>query len=138
MIQEGPGAAASFMGPGVRWAAASLYGGLLIVLALVPSPAPYVAPGVSDSVLHATGYGVLALLVAWAAQPSVSQMMAAGLAGIAGGVGLGIVTELLQGLIPWRDAELRDVGWDLTGAVAGAVIWLLLAGLLRHRQGTAP
>jgi len=115
--------------------AVATYGGLLTVLAVIPSPARYVAPGVSDSVLHAAGYGVLALLVAWAAQPSLDQVLWAGLAGVAGGVALGIATELLQGLIPWRDAELRDVVSDLTGALIGAAVWLAASWLWRRKPG---
>lgn len=127
------------MGGGVRWAVTCLYGTLLIVLAVIPSPAPYIAPGVSDSVLHAAGYGVLAILVAWAVRPSLAQMIAAGLAGVAGGVSLGIVTELLQGLVPWRSSELRDIGSDLTGALIGAALWLAASWLMdlgrRRRAG---
>lgn len=124
-------------GAGARWTVTVVYSLLLIVLAVIPSPAPYVAPGVSDSVLHAAGYGVLALLVAWTVQPSLARMTTAGFAGAAWGVGLGIVTELLQGLIPWRDAELRDVGSDLVGALVGAGLWLALSWLSARRAGSA-
>lgn len=124
-------------GPGARRAVTFLYAALLIMLAVIPSPAPYVAPGVSDSVLHAAGYGVFALLVAWTVQPSVSRAIAAGIAGVVGGVGLGATTELLQELVPWRSAELRDVGWDLAGAAIGAMAWLVLLFVLRRRKGSA-
>ena len=125
--REGPG---RLPGKRWRWTLTGGYAALLVVLAVVPSPAPYVAPGVSDSVLHAAGYGVLALLVAWSAQPSLSDLFRTAIAGAAGAVLLGVATELLQGLVPWRSAELRDVRSDLIGAVLGVFVWLVASRAL--------
>lgn len=125
-------------GRGVRWTATGAYAALLVVLAVIPSPARYVAPGVSDSTLHAVAYGVLALLVAWSVEPSPAGLLRAAMAGVAGGVVLGIGTELLQGLVPWRTAELRDVRSDLIGAAVGAALWVLLARLRALRTGPGP
>ena len=58
----------------IRLAVAVSYSLVLVVLAVVPSPAPYVAPGVSDSLLHAVAYGVLAFLLVSAGRVGVRNL----------------------------------------------------------------
>ena len=43
---------------------------------------------------------------------------------IPAGAALSGTIELIQLLLSWRSPSLIDVGWNITGAVAGFVLWL--------------
>ena len=75
---------------------------------------------------HFLAFTVLAWLCGWAAWPVRILSMAIALVSYAFG------TELLQGVIPGRSADLWDVLANLLGLTTGAVIWI---GMRRLRAG---
>lgn len=94
--------------------------GWLVVVGLSLRPGPPPLPfDLSDKLLHFVGY---ALMSAAAAGFCHEPRRLAGWALLT--IALGGAIELVQGLVPWRDAELADLAADATGAGVG-----LLAGL---------
>ncbi len=87
--------------------------------------------GISDTFLHGTLYGVMALLVFWSFLPAWGPC-GAGLAGFLGTVTFGGFTEALQSLVPWRSAEARDLVADSVGA--GVAVALVLLAVRFRRQ----
>jgi len=118
-----PGASAA-PAPRLRVAVPCAWGLLLLVASVLPRT-PGLPGGVSDGVLHAAGYGLFAALVCWALLPGLGSP-GAGLAGLAAGLTLGGLTELLQSFLPWRSAEFRDIVAD--GAGSTLLVGLVLAG----------
>lgn len=81
---------------------------------------PWARVLLSDPVLHALTFGLLALLVARALpRPGRGTLVrAAALA-----IGYGLVLEVYQALLPWRTLGVDDLMWDAVGVV------LALAGI---------
>lgn len=69
-----------------------------------------------DKLAHLVTYAALALLLA-AGFSGRRPLLSAGLA-----CAIGVMDELTQGLHPGRHADLGDLGADLAGALAAAVI----------------
>lgn len=109
----------------------------LVVAALLPTPTGgsaasgagvgdglVAASGVAaDHLLHAAGYGLLAVVVARAAVRGRSRVRAAA-AGFAVAVVAGAGTELLQAPLPWRTATTGDLAADAVGAGVALAAWL--------------
>jgi VanZ family protein len=102
------------------------YAGLLVLLALAPSPP---APGieVSDTLAHAAAYGLQALLLyflfARFSRPSIAIPIAALTA-----VAFGAITEGLQLLQPSRSVEVGDLLANTAGAV---IVGVGVAAIIR-------
>ena len=80
---------------------------------------------VSDKVLHAVEYGILALLCyrafRWAAGPVVARQ-AVVLAIVTASV-FGLTDEVHQLFVPFRESSWQDWLADMVGAVIGGVSW---------------
>jgi VanZ family protein len=80
---------------------------------------------VSDKVLHAVEYGILALLCyrafRWGAGPVVARQ-AAVLAIVTASV-FGLTDEVHQFFVPFRDSSWQDWAADTIGAVIGVMSW---------------
>lgn len=70
-------------------------------------------PGTTADMAHFLGFAWLAVLL-WAFRPDLRVMRIAGAL-----VLMAIFSELLQGLLDWRQASVRDVRVNLIGALAG-------------------
>ena len=84
---------------------------VIVVIAVIP---------VSDKVLHAVSYTVLALLPAVHESPGVVMLLSAGC------VVLGVLVEFGQNLVPGRTFEVRDMLADVCGVGGGVLIGLLI------------
>jgi VanZ family protein len=104
-------------GPVAAWMAAIYYGA---GMTQVPGPAAQV----SDTVLHMAGYAGLAAVtlraVAGGRWSGVTYRAMAVALAIA--TAHGISVEVEQMFVPARQAEWRDVGNDVVGALAGLVV----------------
>lgn len=94
-------------------------------LALTPSP-PEAVARVSDIVLHALAFSYLTFALGLAYQRSPAPLLAIWM------FGYGALIELIQGLEPARDAELKDLGVDLAGIVVGLTALRLIGGWCRR------
>ena len=102
--------------PVAAWMAAIYYGA---GMAQVPGP----VSGISDTILHASGYAGLALLTLratakgrWSGVTAMTLLAALLIA-----VLHGMTVEWEQMYVPTRMAEWRDVGNDVIGALLGLV-----------------
>jgi VanZ family protein len=93
-----------------------------LVVGLSPRvPAPLA--GVSDVLLHAAAYAVLAGAATATALAFGLPVHVAVVASIAFATFHGAVLELLQRFVPSRAAEARDLLVDVLGAAVGAAPW---------------
>jgi VanZ family protein len=93
------------------------------LLAILKPPGPSTGPGLDVHMLGHFGlFGALSALLFWGRADLDSLKLLVLLAALAG------VTELMQVLVDGRHADWHDVGFDLAGAVVGA---LSVAGLRR-------
>jgi len=111
------------------WVPVALYAGVIFFLSDQSHPEEhlpsFLLKGVSDKVLHAVEYGILALFCyrafRWAAGPAVAQQ-AVVLAIVTASV-YGITDEVHQFFVPFRESDWQDWLADTIGAVIGAVSW---------------
>jgi VanZ family protein len=109
------------------WAPVVGYAGLIFSLSALSHPEEqlplFVLKGISDKVLHAVEYGMLALLCyrafRWAAGPVVARQ-AVVLAIVTASV-FGITDEVHQLFVPLREASWQDWLADTVGATLAAV-----------------
>jgi len=109
------------------WAPVIGYAGLIFSLSALSHPEEqlpaFVLKGVSDKVLHAVEYGMLALLCyrafRWAAGPVVARQ-AVVLAIVTASV-FGLTDEVHQLFVPLREASWQDWLADTVGATLAAV-----------------
>jgi VanZ family protein len=96
---------------------------LLLVATLTPVPKTNLAPSGFDKIAHVGLFGGLALLIFWyeTQQSWAGAMRAFGLATAAA-----LLVELLQALVPFRDADFAD----LVAGAAGAAVGVAAAALL--------
>jgi VanZ family protein len=115
-----------------RWLPAGIWGVLILFASVLPCrEIPSLAPGYSDKIAHFCGYMIFAVLCFRAAS---------GKTGIAGRriplfaliltFSYGILMELLQCLIPGRDASLLDIVFNFGGASSG----ILLGKVIKWRK----
>jgi VanZ family protein len=102
--------------------------GLVVVLSVIPNPAPETAPG-GDKLYHALAY--LALGFGAAFGPPTGRRVRAATATIA----LGWLLEGVQAGLPWRTAELADGLVNTIAALAGAAV---AVGVLRGAARAKP
>ena len=111
------------------WVPAVLYAGIIFYLSAQPHPEEqlpsFLLKDVSDKVLHAVEYGILALLCyrafRWAAGPAVARQ-AVVLAIVTASV-YGVTDEVHQFFVPFRESSWLDWLADTIGAAIGALSW---------------
>ena len=111
------------------WVPVALYAGVIFYLSAQSHPEEqlpsFLLKDVSDKVLHAVEYGILALLCyrafRWAAGPAVAQQ-AVVLAIVTASV-YGITDEVHQFFVPFRESSWLDWLADTIGAAIGAISW---------------
>lgn len=111
------------------WAPAVLYAGVIFYLSSQSHPEDelpsFLLEEVSDKVLHAVEYAILAVLCyrgfRWAAGPSVARQGLV-LAIITASV-YGVTDEAHQFFVPFRESSWQDWVADTIGAVIGALSW---------------
>ncbi len=91
----------------------------------------WVQRAVGKKVMHAAGFGGLALLVAFVAPP-------VGLLHVAGIAGFAVVTEVLQMLTVTRGAHLGDIGVDLLSAALGLALGVAVRLVFLRWRLSAP
>lgn len=114
------------------WAPVALYAGTIFYLSDQPHPQDklpsFLFEKVSDKVLHAVEYGILALLCyrafRWAAGPVVARQ--AVLLAVVTASAYGITDEMHQAFIPFRESGWQDWLADTIGATIGALGWRFL------------
>jgi VanZ family protein len=111
------------------WVPVALYAGVIFYLSAQSHPEEqlpsFLLKDVSDKVLHAVEYGILALLCyrafRWAAGPAVVRQ-AVVLAIVAASV-YGVTDEVHQFFVPFRESSWLDWLADTIGAAIGAISW---------------
>lgn len=111
------------------WLPVALYAGMIFFLSAQSHPdeqlPSFLLKDVSDKVLHAVEYGILALLCCrafrWAAGPAVARQ-ALVLAIVTASV-YGITDEVHQAFVPLRESSWLDWLADTIGATIGALSW---------------
>jgi VanZ family protein len=114
------------------WAPLALYAGTIFYLSDQPHPQDklpsFLFEEVSDKVLHAVEYGILALLCyrafRWAAGPAVARQ--AVLLAIVTASAYGITDEMHQAFVPFRESGWQDWLADTIGAAIGVLSWRFL------------
>jgi VanZ family protein len=115
------------------WAPVALYAGMIFYLSAQSHPEEqlpsFVFQEVSDKVLHAVEYGILALLCyrafRWAAGPVAAQQ--AVLLAIVTASVYGMTDEVHQAFVPFRESGWQDWLADTIGAIIGALSWRFIA-----------
>jgi len=111
------------------WVPVALYAGVIFFLSAQSHPEEqlpsFLLEDVSDKVLHAVEYGILAVLCyrafRWAAGPAVARQ-AVVLAIVTASV-YGVTDEAHQLFVPFRESSWQDWLADTTGAAIGAISW---------------
>ncbi|MDP1767863.1 MAG: VanZ family protein [Nitrospirota bacterium] len=111
------------------WLPVALYAGLIFFLSSQSHPEDtlpsFLFKEVSDKVLHAVEYGILAVLCyrafRWAAGPALARQ-AVVLAIVTASV-YGITDEVHQAFVPLRESSWQDWLADTIGAVIGVMSW---------------
>jgi len=114
------------------WVPVALYAGVIYFLSAQSHPEEqlpsFLLKDVSDKVLHAVEYGILALLCyrafRWAAGPAVARQ-AVVLAIVTASV-YGLTDEAHQFFVPFRESSWLDWLADTIGAAIGAMSWRFL------------
>jgi len=114
------------------WVPVALYAGTIFYLSSQSHPEEqlpsFLLEDVSDKVLHAVEYGILALLCyrafRWATGPAVARQ-AVVLAIVTASV-YGITDEVHQLFVPFRESSWQDWLADTIGATIGAISWRFL------------
>ena len=116
----------------VYWGPVVGYAGLIFYLSAQSHPEDqlpsFLLKDVSDKVLHAVEYGILAMLCyrafRWAAGPAVARQ-AVVLAIVTASV-YGITDEMHQLFVPFRESSWQDWLADTIGATIGVTSWRFL------------
>ena len=123
--------------PVLRWLPALAWAAVIWILSSRPVVPAVEIPYV-DKVFHAGEFGVLALLLAWAAAPALSRYRPPirMLVVVVVSLFYGIADEAHQAFVPGRSCDAADVAADLAGAAIAAVAWARLAGRLSPSPGS--
>ncbi len=119
-----------------RWGPVFLYCSLIVYLSSQSYPDLHVPSflfGLSDKLVHAVEYGILAILVYRAVSPMKKTLGRTGLAFLFA-VAFGISDEIHQWFVPQRHADIWDIVADALGAALFIVIWVFITEILRSRD----
>ncbi len=111
------------------WVPVVLYAGAIFFLSAQSHPEEqlpsFLFKHVSDKILHAVEYGILALLCyrafRWSAGPTVARQ--AVVLAIVTASFYGITDEVHQSFVPLRESSWKDWLADTIGAIIGAMSW---------------
>lgn len=114
------------------WVPVVLYAGVIFFLSAQSHPEDqlpsFLLQEISDKVLHAVEYGILAVFChrafRWAAGPAVARQ--AVLLAIVAASLYGLTDEVHQAFVPLREASWQDWLADTIGAAIGAMSWRFL------------
>lgn len=96
-----------------------IYLAVLLAVLLVPVPAvPIATAGQLDKVAHVGLFLTLGFLATWSAPGGRMRRIRTALLVV---VAWGVLTELIQGLLPYRSGDPLDLAADLTGGLIGAL-----------------
>lgn len=102
---------------------------VLLAFAVVSLPeAPQPAAWNIDKVRHAAAYALLGALTARAVAASSGRQAPAAVGAFFLVFAVGVVTEVIQTFVPRRSADFIDLAADLTGGLAGALLFLWALG----------
>lgn len=124
----------------IRWTLAALLAALIVFLSLIPDPPiPRDAADAiglaahADKLAHFAAYFALTSALCYARyHPLISPRHTALFSFIIATI-VGILVELLQGLVPHRHLDLGDMLANINGAAVAALLWLALTGLMKDR-----
>jgi VanZ family protein len=112
------------------WLLVLAYLAAIFYLSSQPNPLPILTSALSDKALHALEYGGLGFLLALALRAMGMGLWRSAAVALAAASLYGASDEIHQGLVPHRDASVRDWIADTAGAALGAAG---AAALLRRR-----
>ena len=121
----------------LRWLAVALIAGADLLASVVRADGvsgalgPFGVVGL-DKWLHALGYALLALALAYALAERPTGRVAATV--FVGVIGFGFGVELLQATIPYRDFSWIDTVANGVGSAIGATTWSILRGQVTTRD----
>ena len=123
------------------WVPVILYAGSIVTLSSMSTPQthfPSWVDGISDKILHALEYAVLAILCYRAFLNGAGKRVAAYAVPLAmvAAILFGATDEIHQYFVPLREADGLDVLADATGAILGVKIWQGIAPRLRLVQAS--
>ncbi|MGD9851358.1 MAG: VanZ family protein [Nitrospirales bacterium] len=107
------------------WGPVVGYALLIVFLSAQSTPSQYIPGilyGLSDKILHATEYGILALLLYRAFKHTVNTKWTVGLS-ILTAVAFGVSDEIHQWFVPNREADFFDLLADGLGATLLVCAW---------------
>jgi VanZ family protein len=115
------------------WLPVALYAGAIFFWSSQSHPEEqlpsFLLKDVSDKVLHAVEYGILAVLCyrafRWAAGPAVARQ--AVVSAIVASSAYGVTDEVHQFFVPFRESSWLDWLADTIGAAIGALSWRSIA-----------
>ena len=96
----------------------------LLAVTLAPVPGSVYPPSGFDKLVHVGLFGGLAFLIMWnfGSWRRITIVEALGLTVVAA-----ILIEVLQGMLPFRNAD----AWDFVAGTVGALLGIVLAGAVR-------
>ena len=120
------------------WAPAVLYAGMIFYLSAQPHPEEqlpsFLLKNVSDKVLHAVEYAILAVLCYRAFRWGLNGQVAARalIIAIVAASLYGVTDEVHQLFVPFRESSWQDWLADTIGAGIGALSWRFFLGVGSH------
>ena len=122
----------------VRWVnvyalGCAAYMGLLFVLSSSATEIDVKSFSSFDKLVHVGAYGVLAVLIYFGLRQAGVGEGSLLIVSFSGSFAYGIVNEIQQAFLPWRDADLADVAANGIGALCFLVVLTLV---MRAKAGT--
>ena len=117
------------------WGPVILYAALIFFLSSQSRPSQYLPGflfGLSDKVLHSFEYGILAVLLYRAFKYTVRTKWAAGWA-IFCAMAYGLLDEIHQWFVPYREVEMFDFLADSVGAAILVLTWVFFTEKHKHQ-----
>ena len=110
------------------WVPVILYAGSIVTLSSMSTPQTHIPSwfdGISDKILHALEYAVLAILCYRAFLNGAGRRVAANAVPLAmvAAILFGATDEVHQYFVPLREMDGLDLLADATGAILGVKIW---------------
>lgn len=118
------------------WGPVVGYALLIVFLSAQSTPSQYVPGflfGLSDKILHALEYGILALLLYRAFKHTVNTRWTVGLS-ILTAVAFGLTDEIHQWFVPNREADVFDLLADGLGATLLVCAWVFVVEKHQNRK----
>lgn len=124
----------------IRWSLAGSLTALILIFSLIPDlPLPRDTtdsiglPVHVDKLAHFAAYLLLTLALCYARYHPQATARRTALFSLLAAAALGLLVELLQGVLPHRQLEPGDLIANVIGAAVAAFLWLALTGLMKNR-----